>query len=105
MRSFHGKFAERNDAKIDMAKQAVNYVNDYDVIFLDASSGAYNLIPFLATKNHLTVITSGIKVLLKLGEYGIKAMSTGGELLPSCQSLVGEDAYRTIECYNANICF
>lgn len=105
MRSFHRKFDERNDAKIDMAKQAVNYVNDYDVICLDASSGAYNLIPFLATKNHLTVITSGIKVLLKLGEYGIKAMSTGGELLPSCQSLVGEDAYRTIECYNANICF
>lgn len=72
MRSFHGKFAERNDAKIDMAKQAVNYVNDYDVIFLDASSGAYNLIPFLATKNHLTVITSGIKALLKLGETELK---------------------------------
>ncbi len=96
---------EQSDAKIDMAKQAINYVNDYDVIFLDASSSAYSLIPFLAAKNHLTVITSGIKALLKLGEYGIKAMSTGGELLPSCQSLVGEDSYRTIESYNANIFF
>lgn len=96
---------EQSDAKIKMAKEAINYINDYDVIFLDASSSAYNLIPFLAVKNHLTVITSGIKALLKLGEYGIKAISTGGELLPSCQSLVGEEAYKTIEAYNANAVF
>lgn len=96
---------EQSDAKIEMAKQAVNYINDYDVLFLDASSSAYNLIPFLATKNHLTVITSGIKTLLKLGEYGIKAIGTGGDLLPSCQSLVGEDAHRTIKSYNADAVF
>lgn len=96
---------EQSDAKIEIAKQAINYVKDYDVIFLDASSSAYSLVPFLAMKNHLTVITSGIKTLLKLGDYGIKAISTGGELLPSCQSLVGEEAYRTIESFNADIAF
>ena len=96
---------EQSDAKIEMAKQAVNYINDYDVIFLDASSSAYSLVPFLAVKNHLTVITSGIKTLLKLGDYGIKAISTGGELLPSCQSLIGEEAYKTIESFNANAVF
>ena len=96
---------EQSDAKIKIAKQAVEYINDYDVIFLDASSSAYSLVPFLAVKNHLTVITSGTKTLVKLGEYGIKAISTGGELLPSCQSLVGEEAYRTIESFNANSVF
>lgn len=96
---------EQSDAKIKIAKQAVEYINDYDVIFLDASSSAYNLVPFLAVKNHLTVITSGIKTLIKLGEYGVKAISTGGVLLPSCQSLVGEEAYRTIEGFNANSVF
>lgn len=96
---------EQSDAKIKIAKQAIEYINDYDVIFLDASSSAYSLVPFLAVKNHLTVITSGTKTLVKLGEYGIKAISTGGELLPSCQSLVGEDAYRTIESFNANSVF
>lgn len=96
---------EQSDAKVEMAKQAMNYVNDYDVIFLDASSSAYNLIPFLATKNHLTIITSGIKTLQKLGEYGIKAICTGGILLPSCRSLVGEDAYKTIRAYNADSVF
>lgn len=96
---------EQTDEKVKIALQAIKYVNDYDVIFLDASSSAYALIPFLAAKNHLTVITSGVRALLKLGEYGIKAISTGGELLPSCQSLVGEEAHRTIERYNANAFF
>lgn len=96
---------EQTDEKFKIASQAIEYVNDYDVIFLDASSSAYTLVPFLASKNHLTVITSGIKTLLKLGEYGIKAISTGGELLPSCQSLVGEEAYRTIDSFNANAVF
>lgn len=96
---------EESDAKVEMAKKAINLVNDYDVIFLDASSSVYNLVPFLAVKNHLTVITSGIKTLLRLGDYGIKAISTGGDLLPSCRSLVGEEAYRTILSYNANIAF
>lgn len=96
---------EQSDAKIKIAKQAIEYINDYDVIFLDASSSAYSLVPFLAVKNHLTVITSGTKTLVKLGEYGIKSISTGGELLPSCQSLVGEEAYRTIESFNANSVF
>lgn len=96
---------EESDAKVEMAKKAIEFVSDYDVIFLDASSSAYNLVPFLATKNHLTVITSGIKTLLRLGDYGIKAISTGGDLLPSCRSLVGEEAYKTIESYNANVVF
>lgn len=96
---------EQSDEKIKIAKRAISYVNDYDVIFLDASSSAYSLIPFLATKNHLTVITSGIKALSKLGEYGIKAICTGGELLPACQSLVGADACETVKTYNANSVF
>ena len=96
---------EYSEAKVEMAKKAMSYINDYDVIFLDASSSAFNLVPFLTVKNHLTVITSGTKALVKLGEYGIKAISTGGELLPSCHSLVGEAAYKTIETFNANAVF
>ena len=96
---------EHSDEKIEIAKKAIEYVNDYDVIFLDASSSAFNLVPFLAVKNHLTVITSGTKTLSKLGEYGIKAISTGGEFLSSCHSLVGEAAFKTIETFNANALF
>ncbi len=96
---------EQSDAKILIAKKAIGLVSDYDVIFMDSSSSAYTLIPYLASKNHLTVITNGVKTLSKLGEYGIRAISTGGELLPSCSALVGEEAYKAIADFNANIAF
>ena len=96
---------EQSDAKIIMAQKAANLVKDGDVIFLDASSSAYNIIPHLALKNNITVITCGIKALAKLGEYNIKAICTGGMLIPSCQTLVGDDAYNIIEQNNADIFF
>ena len=96
---------EQSGAKIEIAKNAIGHIKDYDVIFLDASSSAYNLVPYLAMKSHLTVITSGIKALSKLGDYGIRAISTGGVLLPECQSLVGNEAQRTISQFNADAAF
>ena len=63
------------------------------------------MIPLLASKKNLTVITSGVKALSKLAEYGINTISTGGTLINSCLSLVGADACKTIEIYNADIAF
>lgn len=96
---------EQSDAKIIMAEKAADLVKDGDVIFLDASSSAYNLIPYLALKNDITVITCGIKAINKLSEYNIKTICTGGTLIPSCQALVGDDAYNIIEQNNADIFF
>ena len=80
-------------------------MRDNDVIFLDGSSSAYNLIPFLAGKKNLTVITNGIKALLRLGEYKIKTVSTGGDMISSCFVLVGADAVRSVEAINADAVF
>ncbi len=96
---------EDSDAKIIMAKKAIALVNDNDVIFLDASSSAYALIPFIAVKKNLTVITTGIKALNKLAEYNINTISTGGRLINSCMSLVDEEAYGVIDSFNADIMF
>lgn len=96
---------EQSDAKIIIAKKAIEQINDYDVIFLDASSSAYALVPYLTAKSHLTVITSGIKTLLRLGEYGINAIGTGGKLLPSEQALIGEECHKTISAFNADSVF
>lgn len=70
-----------------------------------ASSSAYNIIPFLHAKSQLTIVTSGVKALTKAGEYGITVYSTGGKLISSCLSLIGDNAYETIAQYNADICF
>ena len=86
-----------------IAKKAIDLICDNDIVFLDASTSCYYLIPFLASKRNLTVITNGVKALIKLAEYGINTISTGGALLNSCLALVGEEAYKTIETYNADI--
>ena len=94
---------EQSSAKTMIAKKAIDLICDNDIVFLDASTSCYYLIPFLASKRNLTVITNGVKGLIKLAEYGINAISTGGTLLNSCLALVGEEAYKTIETYNADI--
>ena len=94
---------EQSSAKTMIAKKAIDLICDNDIVFLDASTSCYYLIPFLASKRNLTVITNGVKALIKLAEYGINTISTGGALLNSCLALVGEEAYKTIETYNADI--
>lgn len=96
---------EDYSAKNIIAEKAAKMVKDGDTVMLDASSSAYAMIPFLALKSNITVITSGVKTLMRLGEYGINAYSTGGRLLPTCLSLVEGDAYNTISKYNADIVF
>lgn len=96
---------EQSEAKALIAQKAIRLVKDNDVIFLDASTSCYYLIPYLAAKSGLTVITNGVKALTGLAEYGIRTVSTGGRLVPSCLALVGEEAYASIEKYNADIAF
>ncbi|MEI3204900.1 MAG: hypothetical protein V8S73_09850 [Lachnospiraceae bacterium] len=53
-------------------------------------------------KENITVITNGIRALMKLCEYNLRAVSTGGILLNSSCALSGEEAYATIARYNAD---
>ena len=84
---------EQSSAKALIAKKAVDFIKDNSVIFLDASTSCYYLIPFLASKRNITVITNGVKALSKLAEYDINTISTGGILVNSCLALVGEEAF------------
>jgi len=96
---------EQSGAKAHIARKAAELVSDGDVVFLDASTSCYYLIPYLASKKGITVVTSGVKALSKLAEYDIRTVSTGGALINSCLALVGEEAYQTLESFNADVAF
>lgn len=96
---------EDYDAKNIIAQKAAELVKDGDVIMMDASSSAYAMIPYLTKKSNITVITSGVKALMRLAECGIDTYSTGGHLLSSCYSLTNDDAHQIISRYNADIAF
>lgn len=94
---------EQSSEKTVIAKKTIDLISDNDVVFLDASTSCYYLIPFLVSKRNLTVITNGVKTLTRLAEYNINTIATGGTLVNSCLALVGDEAYKTIEKYNADI--
>ena len=96
---------EESDEKTKLAKYAANLVKDGDVLFLDASTSAYHVIPYLTTKKDLTVITNGIKALSKLAECNLRCIGTGGSVFNSCMAFVGENACRAVAQYYADICF
>lgn len=96
---------EQSSAKALLARKAVELIGDGDVVFLDASTSCYYMIPYLAAKKGITVVTSGVKALSKLAEYDIRTVSTGGDLINSCLALVGDEAYRTLESFHADLAF
>ena len=96
---------EQSSDKVLIAQKAIDLICDNDVIFMDASTSCYYLIPFLSSKRNITVVTNGVKALTKLAEYDINTISTGGTLVNSCLALVGEEAYKTIKTFNADIAF
>ncbi len=96
---------EQSDAKLIIAKKAAELVKDGDTVMLDGSSTAYHVIPFLSDKSNITVITNGVKALIKADEYGINAYAVGGRLLHGNQTLIGDLSHKIIESFNADICF
>lgn len=96
---------EQSSAKAIIAQKAAEYIKDNDIVFLDASTSAFRLIPFLISKTNITVVTNGVRALTSLADFNINTISTGGRLINSCLALVGDETYRTIDSINANIAF
>ena len=88
-----------------IAAKAMEFVRDNDVVFLDGATTAAALVPSLASKKNLIVVTNGAKTALRLSNLGIRTISTGGRLLQSNLTMVGSEAIRTVKEYNANVCF
>jgi len=80
-------------------------IHDGDVIFLDASSTASYLVPFLEKFKDIIVITNSPKTSIRLGERNIKNYCAGGLLLLHSIAYVGSDTEKFISNINADIYF
>jgi len=96
---------EGSSAKAVMGQKAAHLVKDGDIIMLDASTSAYNVIPYLSGFNNLIVITSSAKAALLLGQMGITTICTGGRMITHSFAFIGDDAEHTARSYNADILF
>lgn len=92
--------------KIEIAKKALNLIEEGETLFLDASTTAMYLARQLSSINNLTVITNSIKIMLELvDEDNITVISTGGTLRSNSFSFVGPLANETVKKYYADKIF
>ena len=64
--------------KRKIAEAASKLVLDGDCIFLSGSTTTQCMVPFLATKKNLTVITNSLRIAIELGEFDIMVICLGG---------------------------
>lgn len=96
---------EKSSVKARMGAKAAELVRDGMVVMLDGSTSAYQLVPYLARRKDLIVVTSGAKTAVALAEANIRTFCTGGQMLIHSFSYVGEQAESFIRNINADILF
>lgn len=94
------------EAKNTIARKAVSLVQNGSVIFLDSSSTALAMVPYLAKLDSLTVMTNGARVAVALAEHPhIKVYSSGGLLMHNIYSFHGAIAQRVLSGMHASLSF
>ncbi len=96
---------EYSEAKKEIALKVVKYIKNGDVIMLDASTTAYQIVPLLPSFKDILLITNGAKTALSAAALGIRVLCCGGELTNESFSFIGLDAENMLKCYNADIAF
>ena len=88
-----------------IAKKAASLVKDNQIIFIDASTTAFNMGEFLSGKKGITVVTNGIPLGVLLAEKGIKTYCTGGEIISNSHGYAGSFAQNFVKGFNFDLCF
>ncbi|WP_067142254.1 DeoR/GlpR family DNA-binding transcription regulator [Oceanivirga salmonicida] len=91
-------------AKKAVAKKASKYIKNNLIIFLDAGTTIFELIPYLKGKN-ITAITNCIEHINKLIKNEINFILLGGYVKPSTKATVGIETLNQLDKFNFDIAF
>ena len=84
-----------------VAELAASLVNDGEVIYIDSGTTTMHMLPYLAEKNFLTIVTASVYVLELATRYNnLNVIATGGNLQPPIKAFVGPDVLKCIRNYN-----
>ena len=94
-----------SESKTEIAKQAVKYIKDESVIFLDASSTAFHLVPYLKDFRNIIVCTNSLKTAITLAEMDIRTVCLGGDVSTSNLACNSPETLETLKNFNADVLF
>ena len=87
--------------KQKIAVAAAACIEDGDIIYIDSGTTTMHLIPLLAEKNFLTIVTASIYVLEIAVRYtNLNVIATGGSLQPPIKAFVGPSVLNCIKSFN-----
>jgi DeoR family myo-inositol catabolism operon transcriptional repressor len=93
-------------AKSVIAAKAAEFVNDGDIVVIDAGSTTVHVVEYLKNKGHITIISNSIPVInAALAHEHLHVIVTGGDLWRSTNSLVGQEAISMLKKLNAHTVF
>lgn len=88
----------------EIARYAAGIVEDGDILFLNTSSTALMMIPFITARD-ITVITNNANAVTTQKHHNVRVVLTGGEVYNVKGTLVGEFAWQSISRTTANKTF
>ncbi len=93
------------EAKIQIAKQAAEYVQNGMSILLYSSSTVIQMIPFLKQFRRLKILTNSLSVIDKLTDIDAQVYLTGGRLRIDDNILIGSYSEDTLMRFHPDIAF
>lgn len=101
---FHNDLSEIETRKNQIAKRAVDFIDDGDTIFVNTSTTALLILRYLKDKK-VNIITNNANAVFIPKDYHVNVLLTGGELREPKESMTGEFALSTLSKVTANKCF
>lgn len=89
-----------------MAKKAMEYVHDGQIVFLDQSSSALFVAYELMSRKNITIVTNNIEILSSFSQSELKVYASGGYISQTNRNcLIGEDAHNIFSKTHADLLF
>ena len=92
------------DLKRRIAKYAASTIHGDDLIYLDAGTTTYMMIPYIDAPGAVFV-TNGFSHAKALTQRGYSVSITGGHLKLTTEAIAGPEAVRSIEKFNFTKCY
>lgn len=93
-------------AKRMISKEAINFINDGDVIAFDASTTALELSRFIKFERKVTVVTNNLNIAIELAEDpDIPVILLGGFVRRTSLSVIGSGMSKYLESINIDKAF
>lgn len=103
--SFRSKSERNIDAKRVIGRLAADLIGDDEQIYLDSGTTCFEILPFLKTRQRLSIICSSARLALELGLPGVSVILLGGQYRPDRMDTVGPLATATLEQLRGYACF